>query len=399
MINLSVQSSLPLSSTSAPPQDDAEFQFLCAIVGVHSDAAQIELIANSNLSALDWSELLRLGEHHGVLPLASHNLIAHARGLTPEIERSLRLAYEANMRRGLWFTAELARIMLQFERTRVRAVPYKGPLLAQSAYHDVALRSFSDLDFLISAAEFTSAKQALAELGYRPSTEFAPGIERFWLREGNEREFDSAAGKNIVELQWAVVPRFNAIDLRVEDLIGRAGRTVVGECEMPCLSPEDSLLTLCVHAAKHLWTRLIWLADVAETLRTANIDYVVAFARARQVGIARILAVNFWLVKNVLGRSLPRPVEEMVASDGRASALGREFADRLARGATYNFETTEYFRLSLKLRERRWDRWRCIWRLLWTPGAGDIASVRLPDALFPFYRIVRIRRLIRRLSG
>jgi hypothetical protein len=46
-------------------------------------------------------------------------------------------------------------------------------------------------------------------------------------------------------------------------------------------------------------------------------------------------------------------------------------------------ESTEYFRLILKLRERRGDRLRYLWRLVWTLGVGDVAAVRLPEALFP----------------
>jgi hypothetical protein len=79
------------------------------------------------------------------------------------------------------------------------------------------------------------------------------------------------------------------------------------------------------------------------------------------------------------------------------AALGSEFAERLARGTVYDFESTEYFRFILKLRERRCDRWRYLWRLVWTPGAGEIAVVPLPEALFPLYRIVRIGRLVRKL--
>ena len=96
------------------------------------------------------------------------------------------------------------------------------------------------------------------------------------------------------------MPHFYGVDLGVEDLLVRAGRTVVGGCEMPCLSPEDSLLVLCLHAAKHLWMRLIWLVDIAETLRTQTIDYSLVFSQARALGIARILGISFWLVKNVL---------------------------------------------------------------------------------------------------
>jgi Uncharacterised nucleotidyltransferase len=389
----------PASSTALQRED--EFDLLCALTGAELSPKRIERIANWNLSALDWSEVLRLAEYHGVLPLAARNLIEHARGLPPEVERSLRPAYEANLRRSLWFTAELARIMQHFDIRQLPAVPYKGPVLAQSLYHDLGLRSFSDLDFLICSADFARAKQALDEIGYRPSADFTPPVERLWLRTGYERSFDGAAGKNLVELQWALLPHFYAVDLGVEDLLSRAGRTVAGGCEVPCLSPEDSVLVLCLHAAKHLWTRLIWLSDIAETLRsysgTQTIDYSLVFSQAQSLGIARILGVSFWLVKHVLRAEIPKPAGEMIAADPQVPALGGEFAERLARGAAYDFESTEYFRLILKLRERRGDRWRYLWRLVWTPGAGEVAAVRLPEALFPLYRIVRIGRLMRKL--
>jgi hypothetical protein len=396
----------PPSVSSTRLQTQGGFELLCALASAELSPERRERVANWNLSALDWSELLRLAEYHGVLPLAARHLIELGRGLPPEVERSLRSAYEVNLRRSLWFAAELARIMQHFESRQLRALPYKGPVLAQSLYRDLGLRSFSDLDFLISPADFERAKQALAEIGYRPSGEINPAIEstaaeRLCLRTGYELSFDSAAGENLVELQWALLPHFYAVDLGVEDLLARAGKTVVGEREVPCLSLEDSLLVLCLHAAKHLWTRLIWLSDIAETLRsysgTQTIDYPLVFSRARAMGIARILGVSFWLVENVLRAEIPKRAEEMIAADPRVPALGSEFAARLARGATYDFESTEYFRLILKLRERRGDRLWYLWRLIWTPGAGEIAAVRLPETLFPLYRIVRIGRLMRKL--
>ncbi len=209
----------PMSSTL--PQTENEFELLCALAGAELSPERRERIANWNLSALDWSEVLRLAEYHGVLPLVARNLIENyrakeGRGLPPEVERSLRSAYEANLRRSLWFTSELARVMQHFERRQLRTVPYKGPVLAQSLYRDLGLRSFSDLDFLISPADFDRAKQALAEIGYRPSGEVNPAIEspaaeRLWLRTGYERSFDGAAGKNLVELQWALLPHLPSI--------------------------------------------------------------------------------------------------------------------------------------------------------------------------------------------
>ena len=377
-------------------QREAAFNVLCALVGADPGPERVERVATWNLSLVDWNEILVLAEFHGVLPLAARNLIEHGRALPTEIERALRSAQEENLRRSLWFTAELARILQHFERRQLRAVPFKGPVLAQMLYRDAGLRSYSDLDFLISPDDFERAKQSLADIGYRPAADLTPAVERLWLRKGYERSFDGAAGKNLVELQWALLPYFYAVDLGVKDLLARSQRTGIGSCEVPCLSPDDSLLVLCLHAAKHLWTRLIWLSDIAETLRTQPVDYGLVVSRARALGIARILGVSFWLVKNVLQADLPKSAEEMIANDLRVPVLGAEFAERLARGATYDFESTEYFRLILKLRERRVDRFRYLFRLAGTPGVGDVAAVRLPEALFPLYRIVRIGRLMRK---
>ncbi len=414
----------PPSSTSRLKEN--EFELLCALAGANLSPLRLERLAGWNLTAVDWKEFLRLAEHHGVLPLAARNLtgdltahptnhpanhpanqdrsepgeIETSRRLPPEVERSLRSSYEANLRRNLWFTAELVRIIRHFEQRQLPAIPYKGPALAQSLYGDVGRRSFSDLDFLISPPDFERAKRILSEIQYRPAADLAPPVERFWLKNGYERSFDGADGKNLVELQWALLPHFYAVDacrgeLSMENLLQRAGRTTVGGCQVLCLSPEDSLLVLCLHAAKHLWTRLIWLVDIAETLRLP-VDHALVASRARVLGIARILGVSFWLVNNVLHEELPQFAQEMIAVDPRVSALGREFAARVARATPYDFESTEYFRMIMRLRERPSHRYRYLWRLISTPGASDLATVRLPEMLFPLYRIVRVGRLLRK---
>ena len=374
-----------------------EFEFLCACSGMELSQERIARIAGWNESGIDWTELLRLAEHHGVLPLFAHNLSAHAHALPTEIQQSLGTAFEANARRNLWFASELVRIAQRFAEKYLPAIPYKGPVLAESAYGDVALRNFGDLDFLIAPADFGRAKRALAELGYRPSKEMSAAIERFWLRNGYECAFDGAAGKYLVELQWGLLPRFYAVDFRVEELLARAGRRLLGGQEVPSLSAEDSLLVLCLHAAKHLWMRLIWVCDIAETIRTQAIDWGVVCTRARELGLLRILAVSFILVRALFGVSLPKPAEEIVNSDPKVLDLGGEIVARVARSAIYDFESTEYFRWILKLRERRRDRVRYLWRLAWTPGEGDIAAIRLPEPLFPLYRVVRAVRLTRKL--
>jgi Uncharacterised nucleotidyltransferase len=374
-----------------------EFDFLCACSGVELTAERIARVKNWRDFEIDWTEVLRLAEHHGVLPLVARNLSAHALGLPSEIEQLLRSSFDTNLRRSLWFASELARITDHFEKGQLRAIPYKGPLLAESAYGDMALRNFGDLDFLISPADFERAKEIFGELGYLPSKEFSPAVERFWLRNGYERSFDGAAGKYLVEMQWALLPRFYAVDFCTADLLARSRPASIGGTDVPGLSPEDALLVLCLHAAKHLWMRLIWVCDIAETMRTQPVDWAVVTERARDAGIRRIVGVGFWLAQQLLEYPLPEAALAIVGDDPEVPVLGAEFAARLAQSTVYDFESTQYFRFIWRLRERRRDRVRYLWSLVWTPGEGDLAALALPEAMFPLYRAVRVARLMRKI--
>ena len=403
--------SSPVSSTPLNRED--VFDLLCACATANPNAAQASRIQNivdsafpnsdqRNTNAGNWNEFLRLAEHHSVLPLVACNLLANARALPPEIEHFLRSSYETNLRRNLWFAAELVRILRHFEQRHLRALPYKGPVLAQSAYGDLGLRSFSDLDLLISSADFTSAKQTLAEVGYLPSKETSPAVERLWLRIGYECSFDSPAAKNLLELQWNLLPYFYAVDPRasnfgLDGLMTRAGHIRLGETDIPCLSPDDSLLVQCLHAAKHLWSRLIWVTDIGESLRSPGIDFAVVVSRARDLGIARILAVSLWLVDDLLAAEIPAAARASLQHDSAVPLIGKQCAARLRKAESYDLASTAYLRDIHKLRERRRDRCRYLWRLAFTPGPGDVAALRLPEQLFPLYRLVRIGRLLGKL--
>jgi len=393
---------LPPSSASTSglqtQTNSKEFDLLCACARVSLTPQSIAHIAGAAERGVDWKHLLRFAAQHGVLPLVARNLSAHAREVPAEIRQQLRSADEENVRRNLWFANELGRITDCFDGKQLRVVPFKGPMLAESVYGDLALRSFSDLDFLIFPSDFARAKEGLAELGYRPAEECSPAVERFWLRKGYERAFDGVAGKNLVELQWAVLPYFYAVDLGVDALLARSRRTSVGGREVACLSPEDSLIALCLHATKHLWTRLIWICDIAETLRTQTIDCSLVISRAQSLGIVRVLGISLWLAENLLKANVPPPAQEMMDEDPQIPVLGQEFSDRLARNVTYDLDSSQYFRLILQLRERRADRWRYLWRLIWTPGAGDLKAVQLPETLFPLYPVVRLARLVVKLA-
>jgi hypothetical protein len=85
------------------------------------------------------------------------------------------------------------------------------------------------------------------------------------------------------------------------------------------------------------------------------------------------------------------------------NALSGELAEEIARhipdSEGYRTDSIDYFRLMLRLRERPSDRLRLVSRLAFTPSVNEWQLVRLPGALFPLYRAVRMYRLAGRLLG
>jgi hypothetical protein len=346
---------------------------------------------------VEWEAVLRLAEEHGTSSLVYRNL-ARVGNTVPSVAAAAALAalrqrYERNVHKSLFLARELIRVLDCLDGLGVDAIPYKGVVLSEAYYGDMALREVGDIDVFVRRQDVARIKRAVRDLGYTPRVPIAEDAEEDYLAAGYEYSFDSAAARGLLELQWALQPRFFAVDFDMDGLFERAVSVTVAGRRMKTPGPEDLLLVLSVHAAKHVWIRLIWLCDIAQILKRKNLNWEWVQARARQYGIERILRVTLLLAERLLGTAIPGPIEKSMLEDSAARAFADSIALRLAGGVSYDVETVSYFRLMMRLRERRVDRWRFLMRLTFTPGPGEWEAVRIPRVLFPLYRVVRMGRL------
>jgi hypothetical protein len=344
----------------------------------------------------DWQNVLRLADRHGVSSLLYQNLTRINDGVPIQVIESLRQSYEQNLHKSLFLTRELVRILDRLDKIGVPGLPYKGIVLAEIYYGDMALRRAGDMDLFVRARDVARIKDAMQELGYTSRVTIPPHAEAEYIGSGYEATFDSPAGKNLLELQWALQPRFYAVDFDMEGLFERAVEVTVAERRMRTPSPEDLLLVLSVHAAKHVWERLIWLCDIAQIVRR-ELDWEWIQAQARSLGVERILRVTLLLGNRLLGAAIPAAIESAILKDLTANKFARRIATSIGVGIEYEGQMVSYFRLMMQLRERQWDRARFLSRLAFTPGPGEWEAIRLPRVLFPFYRVVRMVRLASRL--
>lgn len=334
---------------------------------------------------LDWERVLESAEHHRLVP-ALHAASAGKNAVPP----TLRARAHKHAWRALHFTAELIRIARSFEQQDIEFLAHKGPALAQLLYRDPAMRQFGDLDIIVRSQDFTRAKAALVDLGYDPGLRLSPRQEKSLLRSGYECSFGLKSERNLVELQWQIVPHFCAMKFDIDALFSRSTRIELDGFPLQILGREDLLLALCVHAAKHEWTQLGMLRDIA-WLTNLNMDWNWIVAEARRLGILKILQISVLTVGKLFAVSM-----QLGAPATGAAELASQVVARLQRDYEPDTESTRYFYAQLQTRERWRDRARLVWRLATTSSVQEWQAVQIPDRYFALYGGVRIARLMKR---
>ena len=362
----------------------------CSDVPAQQKRARIRAVLGPEIH---WNALYALADRHGVLPILAEALLSVEDQVPAEALTALKQGCHANLHRALFLSREFVAIVGCLSQAGIEFLPYKGLALAETIYGDIGLRQSGDIDLFIQGADLKRVRQAVAELGYIPHQTLSADKEEAYLRSGYECTFDGPAGKNLLEVQWAIQPRFHSVDLQTEELFQRAVKVTVAGAEVRTLSPEDSFVILALHAAKHAWDKLIWLCDVARISNLPALDWKRIGDRVQALGIVRILWVTLLLADKLLDAPVPESAREHLPEDLAAQSLADEVENYISSEKKLDVESRAYFELMMRLRERSIDRIRFLSRLVFTPGPGEWAAIRLPRPLFPLYRLVRIVRL------
>lgn len=348
-------------------------------------------------SAVCWEGCFALAERHGVQPILYQALNTVRDAIPADAMQELERNYQTNLHKTLLLSRELIRIVHHLRSFALDVMPYKGPALAEFLYGDIALRQAGDIDLLVRRKEFSRVQDALTKIGYSPQMQFSEPELRAYLKSGYECVFDGPAGKNILEVQWAVEPRFYSVYFDMDGVFDRAVKVNVAGQEMKTPFPPDLFLILAVHAAKHAWGRLIWICDLARFMILPSMDWDSIASQARNLRVLRIVNCSMLLANRMLGAAIPENAAKWFVEKEFDQNLVARLERQIRSTADFNVESPSYFRLMMELRERPSDRLRFATRLAFTPGPGEWKAVRLPPRLFPLYRVVRLMRLLGRV--
>jgi hypothetical protein len=361
----------------------------------------------------EWGRLLEMAAAHGMRPLLYRFLICVegnvGRNLVnptfpDHMTSALQEFTQRNLGRNLRMTGELVILLRLFAERGVNVIPFKGPTLAALAYGGLGLREFGDLDLLIARPDFMKAQELLVARGYQPE---------FLLNESQAAAFAEAcnvmafwhAGKEIsVELHWELSPKYLPFSPDPDWLQERMTPSHPGGQTVMTLSPEDLLVYLCAHGAKHVWEKLIWIVDVAGLIhRHSNLDWRRAYDLAARQRFERGLFLGLRLARDLIGASLPAEIERLAESDPESGRLATIVIQRLLSDSDSRRSPSPQSLFIFRL-QRRWpDKIRSFARMAVTPSAADWLSfpnLRRFAWAYPLLRPLRLMsKLVRGLAN
>lgn len=375
-----------------------EIQLLLYCARTEIDQVSAAQMRHLLQNSLNWETLLELAYQHGVIPLLYKSLKATGPGSVPgDILDDLRIQTQANLMRNRFKIAELMTLLDLLQAHNILAIPYKGPVLAATAYGDVALRAFADLDILLRQGDIEQARELLVSQGYRqeshlknvsPTTEYA-------------YRFVSFDRKLMVELHWAITPGDMPCPLEFDYLYEHLEPITLADKTIRAPSAEDTLLILCAHGHRHHWLRLMWISDIAALIcARPDLDWARVVEQANTFGLQRILLVGLFLASALLAAPLPEQVQLELQRDRTVALIGRWTIKRLFFRDNLLVRVFEGY-LWLISRERLLDRGPYLLRLahkMMGPDAVDRKFIPLPSFLSFLYYPLRPVRIVKDLG-
>ncbi len=183
-------------------------------------------------------------------------------------------------------------------------------MLAAAIHSDFTARTAGDLDLLIHYKHLLQATAILFARGYELLTEVcADGTPA--RSDSYEYHFERPSDGMVTELRWKLEltePRFRH-KLGLDWVWKRRRSATLAGAKVPVMSPEITLLMLCMHGSKHAWSRLIWICDVAQLITSSpELDWKQVVLEAKRSGLKRTLALGVLLAHRVAGATLPPAV-------------------------------------------------------------------------------------------
>jgi predicted O-linked N-acetylglucosamine transferase (SPINDLY family) len=277
---------------------------------------------------VDWSTFAEKVVAHGVAPLAGNTLDRVAPDLVPgDILDALLINRNQARIQNRSALEEVTKTISALSDSGVKAMAFRGPAFAVSAYGDTGLRTLGTPSFLVRRTDYRAALGALSAFGYTRNAELTETqcdlVQRLDGRESLRKRNSSQT----IEVQTRLAPMAVAVDIDFAGLWQRLRLTPVMGRMLPMLSPADMFIALSVYGTTGIWRHIKWACDVVALVDShPAMDWSEVASRARAQGCLRMVSFAALLAHEGFLACVPDEITLPARGDPRLESLVRRVA-------------------------------------------------------------------------
>lgn len=274
------------------------------------------------LSAIDMKSFFELCLEHEMDGVVASHILQNGIIELPDYWMQ---AYEIEKKHLSFLRDKAAEICDEMDKNGIRMVVLKNGGIMSDMVEDAAACPMEDIDSLVKKSDFKKAHDILIKNGltfkFRSEFEFEE-LEQAFRDGSTEYYITTPEGKKMwFELAWrAVAGRWIRLDLEPDcdkliDASYCAKDTKVG-----ILSPEDNLLQVCVHTAKHSYVRAPGLRlhlDVERIVAHKEIDWDVFLEKVKAAHVKTSTYFSLYLAKMLFDTPIPDHVLDSIRPSKR----------------------------------------------------------------------------------
>lgn len=224
----------------------------------------------------------------------------------------------------------LERVAQGLAKHDIPIIALKNGGIAAGLIDDVAKCPMGDIDTLVRQADFHKAHEVLLQLGFefkfRSEFEFED-LSEAYIDGGTEYHIkDKESGLEMwFEMSWRpVAGRWIRLDKEPKADVLISESVSIENSKVRLLSPEDNLLQVAIHTAKHSYVREPGFRlhlDVDRVVKYSEINWKKFLAKTKQVGARNAIYFSLYIAKKLF----KTPIPESVIKALRPSALRRRY--------------------------------------------------------------------------
>ena len=309
-------------------------RFLCNAIR-HID--RVDVIAlNEGYRRLGDAPIHDAATVNGVVPVVAHALTTHLadKDAFPDHWKA---AYEETATRISAYMQELDRVAAALAERSIPLIALKNSGITRRLYQHPGASPMGDIDVLIAPRDFHAAHAVMEQLGYTlkfRNIHEKDDIDEAFAGGGAEYSTNLPGGEHLwLELQWRpIAGRWIRPEQepKAEDLLHRASRGA--DTDVLLMSPEDNLLQVCLHTAKHSFVRAPGFrlhTDVERIIETQPIDWDGFIRRVRDMHVCTAVYFSLAMAASLLGTNIPQSALSAVRPAGWKVRLIERWLDRV----------------------------------------------------------------------